>query len=182
MRSSMRPVLFLVVLSLVPSSAASAVDALASAFVADERLPYGVATIEIPLAVPVIGREIGALTVSDKAGRVLFPVGATVEVPLVPPSERPVPQPGNGRLLGRIGKLVKELTNAEEMPKNQVVGRRVSFLFTGRAPVQVRVSDESGELGVYEVKPKQDDARVSARPRRLVASLFLKCQVTDRWR
>ena len=135
---------------------ALAIDALASAFVSDETLPYGVATIEIPLTVPVIGREVDSLTVSDQAGRVLFPVGAAVEVPLVPPSQRPVPQPGNGRLLGRIGKLIKEIANPEDMPKSQVVGRRVSFLFTGKKPVQVRVSDASGELGVYELVPKRD--------------------------
>ncbi|MEO1528107.1 MAG: hypothetical protein AAFX06_21965 [Planctomycetota bacterium] len=156
MKSPVRLLVFVLVSILLPTSVVRAVDALASAFVSDEALPYGVATIELPLVTPVIGREIEPLTVSDTAGRVLFPVGATVEVPLVPPSERPVPQPGNGRLLGRIGKLIKEITNADDMPKTQVVGRRVSFLFKGRKPVRVRVSDASGELGVYEVQPKQD--------------------------
>ncbi|MEL6110255.1 MAG: hypothetical protein AAFU85_29965, partial [Planctomycetota bacterium] len=158
MKSCPRLILFALVVSLLPIRVASAIDARASALLSEEPLPYGVATIEIPLEVPVIGREMESLTVSDSSGRVLFPVGAMVEIPFVPPSARPVPQPGNGRLLGRIGKLIKELANGDEMPKTQVIGRRVSFLFTGRQPVKVRVSDASGELGIYELKPKLDSA------------------------
>ncbi|MEM6468530.1 MAG: hypothetical protein AAF802_03095 [Planctomycetota bacterium] len=135
---------------------AQAVDVMAAAIIAPEGNAYGVATIEIPLAAPLIGKPPRPIRVNGDPGRVLFPAAADVVVPLVPASQRPVPQPGNGRLLGRLGKLIKEITDGEDVPKSQIVARRVMFLFKGNAPFRVELSDSVGVIGTYELKPIED--------------------------
>ncbi|MEO1616801.1 MAG: hypothetical protein AAFV88_13165 [Planctomycetota bacterium] len=135
---------------------AGAVDVMAAAISAPQGQPYGVATIEVPLATPLIGQVPRPIRVSSPSGRVLYPASADVVVPLVPASQRPVPQPGNGRLLGRLGKLIKEIADGDEVPKSQIVARRVLFLFTGDAPFRVEVSDGVGVIGTYELKPVPD--------------------------
>lgn len=141
--------------SLLSIRPALAVDVLASAVLGPDNQLYGVATIEIPLAEPIIGRTPRPITVSSDSGRVFYPVGDDVEVRIIPPSELPVPQPGNGRLLGRLGKLLREITD-KDAPKTQIVARRATFLFKGDAPLQVRVADGLGDVGVYELTPTQD--------------------------
>jgi len=136
------------------------VDVMATALLGPADQPYGVATIEIPLAVPIVGQPPRPITITSESGRVFYPVAEDVEVRITPPSERPVPQPGNGRLLGRLGNLLRELTDSDA-PKTQIVARRVSFLFTGDALLRVRLADENQEIGVYELSPRQDTAAFS---------------------
>ncbi|QDV85988.1 hypothetical protein [Planctomycetes bacterium TBK1r] len=137
------------------SPAANAVDVLASAVLAPGDQLYGIATIELPLANPIIGQAPRPLTVSSDSGRVFYPVSEDVEARIVPPSERPVPQPGNGRLLGRLGNLLREITD-KDAPTSQIVARRATFLFKGDTPLRVRVADGLGEVGEYELKPTRD--------------------------
>ena len=99
---------------------ASAVDVLASALTGGSDQEYGVVTIEVPLATPIIGKPPVPLTVDGPPGRVFFPVANDVEVRITPASERPVPQPGQGRLLGRLGKLIREIA---DLP-NKLADRR----------------------------------------------------------
>ncbi|WP_182869160.1 hypothetical protein [Stieleria mannarensis] len=139
------------------SPAARAVDVLAAAVLGPGDQPYGIATIELPLANPIIGEAPRPLTVSSDSGRVFYPVSEDVEVRIIPPSERPVPPPGNGRLLGRLGKLLREITDTDA-PTSQIVARRATFLFKGATPFRVRLADGLGDVGVYELKPTRDAA------------------------
>lgn len=139
-------------LSLLAS--ASAADVLVGAYAGE---PYGVATIELPLAVPIVGQAPPPLNVRDTEGRVMFPIADDVRVRIAPASQQPVPEPGGGRLLGRLGKLIREITS-DEPEKEQIVSRRVSFLFRGTDPLRVRLSESQREIGVYEIRPTRDPA------------------------
>ncbi len=139
-------------LLLVPSSG-EAVEILAAAQVGE---PFGVATIEIPLAAPVSVGTQPPLRVSDAQRRVFYPVGQEVRVKVIPPSERPVPEPGRGRLLRRVGKLIREITS-DDQETEETVARRVSFLFQGSAPMLITVSDATGVIGEYELRPESND-------------------------
>lgn len=141
--------------AMMGSRPAVAVDVLASAVTGPNDQLYGIATIEIPLTVPIVGRTPRPITVTSDSGRVFYPVSNDVQARIVPPSERPVPQPGNGRLLNRLGKLFREITD-KDAPTSQIVARRAIFLFKGDTPLQVRVADGLGDVGVYELKPTPD--------------------------
>lgn len=131
------------------------VDVMATALVGPADQSYGVATIEVPLAQPIIGQTPRPITVTSDSGRIFYPIADEVEVRITPPSERPVPQPGNGRLLGRLGNLIRELTDSDA-PTTQIVARRVSFLFSGSEPFQIRLADENQTIGDYQLSPSQD--------------------------
>ncbi|WP_146519484.1 hypothetical protein [Stieleria varia] len=140
---------------------ATAADVLVGAF---SGQPYGVATIEIPLPVPLVGQTPPPLDVRDAglaagggAGRIVFPIANDVRVRMAPPSEQPVPQPGRGRLLGRLGNLIREIAG-NNPETDQLVSRRVTFLFRGTEPMQVRLSEANQEIGVYEIRPTVDQA------------------------
>lgn len=141
--------------SAILSVPAGAVDVLANAVLGPSDQPYGVATIEIPLAQPIIGETPLPIKVTSDSGRLFYPVSNDVETRIIPPSEQSVPQPGGGRLLGRLGKLLREITD-RDAPKTQIIAHRATFLFRGNAPLSVRVADEQGEVGVYELKPIND--------------------------
>lgn len=131
---------------------ALAVDVLATAMVGQ---PYGVASVELPIGVPVVGREYPPIEVTDEAGRVLFSAANDIRVELGLPSERPLPPPGGGRLLGRVGELVRELAGEPE-PTTQTVSRRVCFLFVGSGPLRVTLADVEGTIGTYDIVPQVD--------------------------
>lgn len=151
----------LLALVLVPVSESPAVEILAGA---NPGVPYGVATIEIPLAIPIVGQPLPPLEVTDAQGRVLYPVGADVRSIAPRPSDQPVPEPGGGRLLGRLGNLLREITSDQEQLE-QTVSRRVMFLFHGESPLRVRVQDARRVLGEYEIVPVRDE---SVRQRQMV--------------
>ncbi len=135
----------------------------ASSFAADALVtastgqPYGIATIEIPVDVPIVGR-VPPLSVTNDQGRVLFPIANDIRVKVTPPSERPVPRPGRGRLLGRFGSLIRELASGQA-DLEQTVARRVTFLFTGTAPLNVRVIESNLEVGQYRIEPQDIPAQ-----------------------
>lgn len=118
--------------------------------------PFGVATIEMPLDSAMFGRTFPALRVSGGAGRVLYPVSNDL-ITADRPSERPTPEPGGGRLLNRVGSLIRELASGDELLP-QTVARRVSFLFLGAEPLTVTLSDQQGVIGNYPIVPKKDAA------------------------
>ena len=118
--------------------------------------PFGAATIEIPLDDAMFGRIFPALRVSGADGRVLYPVSNDL-VTSGRPSDQPVPQAGGGRLLNRVGSLIRELASGDEQ-LSQTVARRVSFLFKGSEPLTVTVTDELGVIGNYSIIPRQDQA------------------------
>ena len=119
--------------------------------------PYGVATIEIPLGFPVVDQTLPPLVASDPGGRILFPLSEDIKVQVPLPSQRPVPRPGRGRLLSRVGNLIREIT-ADKDPQFQTTARRVTFLFTGNAPMSVTLSDARGTMGSFDVTPQSDPA------------------------
>ena len=90
--------------------------------------PYGIATVELPIANPIVGVSPAPLHVTDTQGRVFYPISNDVRVKLQRASERPVPQPGKGRLLSRLGKLIREIAH-DDAPLEQTIARRVTFLF-----------------------------------------------------
>ncbi|WDQ17319.1 hypothetical protein [Rhodopirellula sp. P2] len=122
--------------------------------------PYGVAVIEMPLQNPIVGPGPGPLTIEEEPApastRIFYPVSNDVRVTMGrPPSEQPVPQIGRGRLLNRVGNLIRELASNDD-PKEQTVGRRVMFLFTGDQSFSVPVRDHLGTLTMVDVRPVPD--------------------------
>ncbi len=103
--------------------------------------PYGVARIELPLATTRGGRPLPVLEVSDDQGRILYPVTRDLFARPAPPPrqvEPPgAPAIGGGRLLRRLGNLVREI-NTDDSPV--LVGREATFLFRGTEPLRVRLS------------------------------------------
>jgi hypothetical protein len=106
--------------------------------------PFGVATLEIPLATPLPAEQLSILEVSDEEGRVFY---STTRNELAPPRvalrSTPAapgePRLGGGRLLRRVGELVRQATADDDVP--MVVSRRISFLFRGDTPLRVRISE-----------------------------------------
>ncbi len=135
---------------------AGAVEILAAAVSGE---PYGVATIEIPLEIPIVGDPLPQLEVSDSQHRVLYPVADDLRTKTVRPSEQPVPEPGRGRLLGRLGNLIREIASTDD-ELEQTVSRRVMFLFHGEAPLNVTVRDNRRILGEYEIATTRDPAEL----------------------
>ncbi|ELP31237.1 hypothetical protein [Rhodopirellula baltica] len=137
--------------------ATNAVDVRAQAVTGQ---PYGVAVIEMPLRNPVVGPAPGPLTIDGEPApattKIYYPVSNDVRVTVGrPPSEQPVPQIGRGRLLNRVGNLIRELTSSDDATE-QTVGRRVMFLFTGDQPFSVPVRDHLGTLTMVDVRPVTD--------------------------
>ncbi len=117
--------------------------------------PYGVATIEIPVAVPITGR-LPPLEVAGDDDRVVFPMSTDVRVKLARASELPIPRPGAGRLLGRVGQLIREI--AEGAPEiEQTISRRVTFLFRGDQPFQVRLLESNLEVARLQITPTPNE-------------------------
>ena len=119
--------------------------------------PYGIATIELPVAAPIVGQTPPPLTVKDDSGRVMFPIADDIRVKIPPHSRRAVPRPGNGRLLGRLGNLIREITDGEP-DIQKTVARRITFLISGNEPLTVRLSESNTEIGVYQITPVPDAA------------------------
>ena len=158
------------------SGSATAVDAFVTATTGQ---PYGVATIEIPVEVPVVGKILPPVQVTDPAGRILYPISDDVRVTIAAASERPVPQPGRGRLLNRVGSLIRELTNSEQNLE-QTVSRRVSFLFLGSEPLRVRLGDARGEIGSYDIIPHERSRHARRASASMVEQLYRCGQTPDR--
>lgn len=151
--NSLRSVLTLpgILVLVLLSNSAQAVDVFVTAAVGQ---PFGVATVEIPLDGPLFGKTFPPLEISDPDGRVLYPVANDL-LAQGRPSERPIPQPGGGRLLNRLGSLIREIAEGDQ-PMEQTVARRVSFLFLGSQPLKVTISDDRGVMGTYPINPQQD--------------------------
>ena len=116
-------------------------------------VPYGVATIEIPLRNPVFGDGPPPLRLSGPPARVFFAVSENVQVRGVElPSERPMPRVGQGRLLGRVSNLIREVAGGDAV-QNETVAQRISFLFAGEQPFTVKVDDREGAAGSFEIRP-----------------------------
>ena len=148
-------------LSIAPSLAHDPTRAVTSTVIPGNTItawmgsPYGVAVIDLPLATPVIGQTFTALEVSDPAHRILFPYSEDIQVHVARPSDRPVPRPGRGRLLSRLGNLMREISR-EDHAQIQTVSRRVTFLFLGDAPMSVELSESGKSLGRFDVVPQAD--------------------------
>ncbi len=154
MRSCLLPPAFTLVLAFIlPSQRCLAVDVMVTAVAGR---PYGVATIEIPLQQPIVGVTLSPIRAVDVNGRILYPFSEDIKVGVPPASETPVPRPGNGRLLGRLGNLIREIAGTDEQ-LDQTIARRVTFLFLGSEPLKVRVDDATQTVGSYEVVPDRDE-------------------------
>lgn len=145
----------IVVISTALASVTRAVDVYVSAAAGQ---PYGVVSIEIPVDPPVVGRVLAPITATAPDGRVLYQIADDMRTEVVRVSDRPVPQPGRGRLLGRVGNLIRELTDGPSEDLQQTVARRVMFLVRGDPPVRVSLGDAEGEIGQYEIAADRDAA------------------------
>ncbi len=103
--------------------------------------PYGVARIEIPVGAAQRDAVLPLLEVSDDEARILYPVARDIQVDspararqALPPG---APAVGGGRLLRRLGNLVRDLSE-EDRPIT--VASEVTFLFRGNEPLRVRLS------------------------------------------
>ncbi|QDT07649.1 hypothetical protein K227x_60770 [Rubripirellula lacrimiformis] len=147
-------VLSLVLVGDFGASSAHAVDVYVSAIAGQ---PLGVATVEIPLARPIVGQTPPPIQAQSADGRVLYSYSEDIKIDVPRASETPVPPPGNGRLLGRLGQLIREIADPEP-PVDQTVARRVRFLFVGDAPLRVQITDATATIGSYDVVPEQNPA------------------------
>ena len=103
--------------------------------------PYGIARIEIPLAEPLPAGDATPLEITDGENRILYPITREIHVDRLPRGPEPVPgQPliGGGRLMRRLGNLVREI-NGDTRPL--AVAREVTFLFHGDGPLKIRLSE-----------------------------------------
>ena len=131
--------------SLVFITSVSAVDVLVHTAAGQ---PYSVATVEIPLDPPVVGPELPPIQVTSESGRVLYSIGHDVRVKV----ERPSGRPGRGRLIGRVGDLIREI--AIDKDQLQTTSRRVSFLIRGAEPVNVTLAEGNRAFGTYRIVPE----------------------------
>ncbi len=119
-------------------------------------IPYGIAAIEIPLRNPVLGDGPPRLRLNGSSARPFFTVSKNVQVRAAElPSERPLPRIGQGRLLGRVGNLIREVAGGDEI-QHETVARRITFLFTGDEPFTVQIVDRDGRVGAFEIRPASD--------------------------
>ena len=127
--------------------------------------PWSIVQIDVPLSQPVLGQPAGELQVAELGGkpdggpRVLYPVSVNVTAALTAmPSQQPLPRIGGGRLLNRVGNLVRELAGSGD-DKQQTVGRQLLFLLRGNAPATLRVYDGRGTDLQVNVAPVSDPSR-----------------------
>ena len=121
--------------------------------------PLSVATIELPLARPLVDDGPSTLTARDASGRVFYPVSENVRAPspMAPPSQQPLPGIGGGRLLGRLGNLIREI-GAGDAAEQPVLARRVHFLVAGSQPLTVELRDATGLIARYPITFPPDAA------------------------
>lgn len=105
--------------------------------------PFGVARIELAMPIAVMADELPAIEVSDEEGRIFYPASRDIlaDPTTVPPRPQPTPgepRVGGGRLLRRVGDLVRQATAGNDVP--QVVARELMFLFRGDQPLRVRTN------------------------------------------
>lgn len=140
----------------VPGNVRSGVPVAQAGAVTAAGQPFHVATIEIPLQTPVLG-DIPPLELAVN-DRTRFAVSENLQSRVARrPSEQPLPPLGQGRLLGRVGNLIREIAGADD--QTQTVARRISFLFEGVEPFQVEIRDRGITVGTYTVEPVEDPQR-----------------------
>ncbi|MGV3484325.1 MAG: hypothetical protein ACO1RT_07900 [Planctomycetaceae bacterium] len=105
--------------------------------------PFGVARIELAMPVAIMAGQLPALEVSDDEGRIFYPASRDILADPRAIEPRSVPSPneprvGGGRLLRRVGELVRQATADNDTP--QVVAREAMFLFRGDQPLRVRTN------------------------------------------
>ncbi len=137
-----------------PAAAAQSINLQSAA-----ATPLSVASIELPLARPLVDDAPSTLTARDDSGRVFYPVSQNVRAtsPLPPPSDQPLPGIGGGRLLGRLGNLIREI-GAGEAATQPVLARRVYFLVVGSGPLTVQLLDADGSIARYPITFPPDPA------------------------
>lgn len=118
--------------------------------------PYGIASIEIPLRNPVLGNGPPPLGLAASPSPTFFVVSENVQSRAARmPSEMPLPRLGQGRLLGRVGNLIREIAGGDE-DRMETVARRITFLFEGDQPFSVQVVDRNGVVGTFDIQPVND--------------------------
>lgn len=131
--------------------------AASAAAVTSAGQPYHVATIEIPLQMPVLGDGISLLELMAN-DRARFAVSENLQSRVSSrPSEQPLPAFGQGRFLGRVGNLIREIAGAND--QTQTYARRITFLFQGIEPFQVQVMDRGINVGTFTIEPVEDPRR-----------------------
>jgi hypothetical protein len=126
--------------------------------------PFNVGRIELSVPVAVTADQLVTLEVSDNEGRISYPATRNI---LTDPLSRPTggtiapgePVIGGGRLLRRVGDLVRQATAPVDVP--HVAARELMFLFRGDGPLQVRVNapDAAGRT-VFMLTPVASSAIV----------------------
>jgi len=105
--------------------------------------PFGVARIVLPNNIPAAPGSLRSIDVYNDEGRIFYAstldvLGVITQAPR--PIEPALGQPliGGGRLMRRVGDLVRQATTSPNEP--QIVSREVHFLFRGDRPLNVRLS------------------------------------------
>lgn len=126
-----------------PAEIPPAARAAAPSSFAIPGVPFGVARIELAMPVAILPGELPTLEVSDDEGRIFYPTSRDIlaDPRNLPPRPEPAPgapRVGGGRLLRRMGDLVRQAT--AETAEPQVVARELMFLFRGDQPLRVRTN------------------------------------------
>lgn len=126
-------VLWIAVNATVGTAAAQEVVAIAGE-------PFGVGYARVQWAQPVEG--LSRVLVTSPQHRVFYPASQPLSVTVRDPMKlEPAPRElklGRGRILERLGQVVKAAVTADE--RQQVVGYEIWFLFQGDAPFELQIS------------------------------------------
>ena len=131
-----RAMSLLVLLCIVPGSFATGHPIDVIAFFGE---PFGVARVELPVNRVVALDPDPRVVIRETSGRLLYPVTRklTVRTGLNRREPRDEPRIGGGRLLSRIGDLLRD---ANAIAANRpTVGYEVFFLFTGKLPLHLEI-------------------------------------------
>lgn len=131
--------------------------------------PFGVGRIDLSLATPVTAELLPPIEAIEKDGRIFYPSVRNILAPprvalRTPPPAPGEPRVGGGRLLRRVGDLVRQASADESVPL--VVSRELTFVFRGSEPLEINVSepDAAGrtDFVVIPTKPAvRDDHSVA---------------------
>ncbi|MEM6777190.1 MAG: hypothetical protein AAF670_06010 [Planctomycetota bacterium] len=124
--------------------------------ISDNR-PVGVVRVEVPMRHPVLGQESQPVSVRSEANIIAYPVSSRIQVGVRRrPSDRRPPVIGGGRLLNRVGNLIREIAGGPQMDR-QTVARTVTFLMpVADSPPQasrIDVLDGANVIARFDIDP-----------------------------
>ena len=127
------------------------------AFAAPDGGEFDVAVVTVPTSGTVLGGTLPPLSVDGVDASPMYPVADELRREVLPPSRQPVPRPGRGRLLGRLGNLIREIAGDEDT-EYQTLARRVLFLLPSERSTDERAfTIAAGDLAPVRVAVRAVD-------------------------